>query len=270
VVRVPQAAWAEQVAPPRGGRQMNPRTDPVLTARRRWRTAGPAAMALVVGAGLTGCSVVQKVKNVVHAVEGNKATVDSFTAKLQSAQPPNFEATYTTTGNAPATIVYAVEAPKGLSFTDTPSGGGNPTSVDIIVNSSGEYSCAAGSPPQCQRVQPASQATENQIFDFYTPAHWVTFLRDFSIAAGFAGDKVSSSSMKVNGFTMSCVDFVASGVAGTSTICTTAQGILGYVKVASDTTSFEITQFSTSPSSSLFELPPGAKVTTVKTPTTTT
>jgi hypothetical protein len=250
---------------------MNPRTDPVVTAGRRWRTACLATVVLVVlGAGLTGCSVVRQVKNIVQAVKGNKATIDSFTTKLQSAQPPNFEATYTTTGSAPATIVYAVEAPKGLSFTDTPSGGGNPTSVDIIVNASGEYSCAAGSPPQCQRVQPANQATENQIFDFYTPDHWVTFLRDFSIAAGFAGDKVSSSSMKVNGFAMSCVDFVASGVAGASTICTTTQGILGYVRVASDATSFEITQFSTSPSSSLFELPPGAKVTTVQTPTTTT
>jgi len=75
--------------------------------------------------------------------------------------------------------------------------------------------------------------------------------------------------MTVNGFTMSCVDFIASGVAGTSTICTTAQGILGYVKVASDTTSFEITSYSTSPPASLFELPPGATVTTVPTPTTT-
>jgi hypothetical protein len=250
---------------------MTPRTDAVVSPGRRWRTAGLAALALVVlGGGLAGCSVVLKVKNVVHAVEGNKATIDSFTSKLQSAQPPNFEATYMTTGSAPAKIVYAVEAPKGLSFTDTPSGGSNPISVDIIANTSGEYSCAAGPPPRCQRVQPASQATENQIFDFYTPAHWVTFLRDFSIAAGFAGDKVSSSSMTVNGFAMSCVDFVASGVAGTSTICTTAQGILGYVKVASDVTSFEITNFSTSPSSSLFELPPGAKITTVKTPTTTT
>ena len=239
--------------------------------RREYAVAG--LVLLLVGCGLSGCSIVTKVRNLAHAVEGNKSTVDAFTARIQSGQPPNFEATYTTTGITPATIVYAVEAPKGLAFTDTPSGGNNPISVDIIVNSSGEYSCspeASGSPPSCQRVEPSSQATENQIFDFYTPAHWVTFLRDFSLAAGFAGDKVTSSSMTVNGFAMSCVDFVASGVAGTSTVCTTAQGVLGYVKVASDSTSFEITNFSTSPSSSLFELPPGAKVTTVQTPTTTT
>ena len=42
--------------------------------------------------------------------------------------------------------------------------------------------------------------------------------------------------MTVNGFSMSCVDLQASGVPGTSTICTTSQGILGYVKVASDAT----------------------------------
>ena len=104
-----------------------------------------AGLAVVVlGFGLAGCSVVRKVDNVVHAVEGNRSTVDSFTTKLQAAQPPDFEATYMTTGSAPATIVYAVQAPKGLSFTVTPSGGDNPTSVDIIVNSSGEYSCSAG------------------------------------------------------------------------------------------------------------------------------
>jgi len=250
---------------------MTPRTEVVDKAQRRRRTAGLVASALlVIGVGLTGCSIVNKVKNVAHAVEGNKATIDAFTTKMQSGQPPNFEVTYVTTGSAPAKIVYAVQAPKGLAFTDTPSGGTNATSVDIIVNSSGEYSCSAGSPPSCQRVQPTSQASENEIFDFYTPAHWVNFLRDFSIAAGFAGDKVTSSSMTVNGFAMSCVDFVAPGVAGTSTICTTAQGVLGYVKVASDATSFEITSFSTSPSASLFELPAGAKITTVQTPTTTT
>jgi len=217
---------------------------------------------------------VKAVDKVKHDVEGNKSTIDAFTTKIQAGESTTFEATYITTGSSPATIVYAVQPPKGLAFTATPSGGSGSPSADIIVNASGEYSCT---PPSgststwsCQKLGTATATVENQIFDFYTPAHWVTFLRDFSIAAGFAGDKVSSSSMKVNGFAMSCVDFVASGVAGTSTICTTAQGILGYVKVASDTTSFEITQFSTSPSSSLFELPPGAKVTTVKTPTTTT
>ena len=56
-----------------------------------------------------GCSVVSKVKQAVHNVEGNKATIDSFTQNLQSTKDTAFEATYTTTGSSPATIVYAVD-----------------------------------------------------------------------------------------------------------------------------------------------------------------
>jgi len=77
-----------------------------------------------------------------------------------------------------------------------------------------------------------------------------------------AGDKVTSSTKSLNGFAMNCVDLVAKGVSGTSTICTTSQGILGFVSIASDSTSFQITNYSSSPSPSLFQLPPGATVTT--------
>jgi hypothetical protein len=108
----------------------------------------------------------------------------------------------------------------------------------------------------------AEANNQNQILDFYTPSHWVGFLRDFSLAAGFAGDKVTTSTMTVNGFAMQCVDFRAPGVPGTSTICSTSQGLLGYVKVATESTSFEIEKYSTSPDASLFQLPRGAKVTT--------
>lgn len=252
---------------------MAPRSD-LSKSGHHMRFAAIATVVLaIIGFGATGCSIVAKVRGVAHTLEGNKTTVDAFATKMQSGVPPKFEVTYTTTGSSPAMIVYAVEAPTGLAFMDTPSGSNAPT-LDIVVNSSGEYSCSpasgSGSGPSCQRVQPANQATQNQLFGFYTAAHWVAFLRGFSLAAGFAGDRVTSSTMTVNGFAMSCVDFNAPGVAGTSTICTTTQGILGYVKVASDTTSFEITSFTASPSPSLFDLPPGAKVTTVQTPTTTT
>ena len=124
------------------------------------------------------------------------------------------------------------------STTPPRAGSGDTTPVHIVVNSSGEFACsqpsvtgsASGTQWTCQKLGTADAATENKIFDFYTPAHWVGFLKDFSLAAGLAGDKVSSSTMTVNGFAMNCVDLVAPGVAGTSTICTTAQGILGYVE----------------------------------------
>ena len=149
---------------------------------------------------LTGCSVVRAVSKVAHDVEGNRATIDAFTNKMGSSGAIPFEATYVTTGSSPATIVYAVQPPKGLAFTDTPSASsagksGQINTFDLIVNGQGEFACtpppSGGRIPwQCQKLSGANEAAENNIYDFYTPSHWVTFLKDFSLAAGFAGDQV--------------------------------------------------------------------------------
>jgi hypothetical protein len=233
-----------------------------------WKS-GLVGITLVVGAfGLTSCSAIDKVKGAVDDIRSNKATIDAFSTKLQSGAATPFEATYVTTGNAPATIVYAVQPPTGVAFTETPSAGSGTTAVHLVVNSSGEFACTQPSSQwTCQKLGTASAATQNKIFDLYTPAHWIDFLKGFSLAAGLVGDKVTSSSMTVNGFALNCVDFQASGVPGTSTVCTTSAGILGYVNVASSSTSFEIQRFSSTPSASLFALPPGATVTPVTTGT---
>ncbi len=232
------------------------------------RTTTMAAVLAAAAFTVSSCAAIDKVKNAVHDIRGNKATIDTFTAKLQHPAT-TFEATYVTTGSAPAKVVYAVQPPTGVAFDLTPSGGtGNTSPVHLVANGSGEYACTQSSGWSCQRLQKLSSADENNIFDFYTPQHWVNFLKGFALAAGFAGDKVSTSSMSINGFSMNCVDLKTPGVSGLSTICSTSQGLLGYVKVAQDSTSFEITSFSTSPSADLFQLPAGAKVTTVNTPTT--
>ena len=229
------------------------------------RTGIVMASLVAVGALATGCSVVNKVKQAVHNVEGNKATINSFTQNLQSTKDTAFEATYTTTGSSPATVVYAVDPSSGgLAFHETQTGS-SASNTQVIVNSSGEYACSqsgSGAAWSCQKLGQADATTENKVFDVYTPSHWVSFLKGVSLVAGLAGDKVTSSTMSLNGFDMNCVDLVARGVPGTSTICTTSQGILGYVEVASDSTSFQITNFSSSPEPSLFQLPPGATVTT--------
>lgn len=262
---------------------MTPNTDRGLIVFAHRRAAVIVAVALMLGSvGFSGCGIVKAVKTVTHKVESDKSTMDAFTNKVKSGESVTFEATYVTTGSSPATIIYAVEPPTGLAFKLTSSGstssGNGVSSEDIIVNPSGEYSCSppstsgSGSSPatKCQKLPKANAATYNKILDLYTPAHWVKFLDDFALAAGFAGDTVSSSTLTVNGFNMTCVDFEAPGVAGMSTICTTAQDILGYVKVASSTTSFKITSYSASPAASLFKLPPGATVTTIPPVTTVT
>ena len=240
-------------------------------AHLRSRIGIPLAIAVTVGVLASGCSALSKVRQDVHNVENNRSTIDSFTQNLQSNKSTPFEATYTTTGTSPATVVYAVDPSSGgLAFHETQTGA-DASNLQVIVNSSGEFVCNQSGPAgpwSCQKLGTADAATENKIFDFYTPSHWVSFLKGVSLVAGLAGDKVTSSTMSLNGFDMNCVDLVAHGVPGTSTICSTTQGILGYVRVASDSTSFQITNYSSSPSASLFQLPPGATVTTVTTPTT--
>lgn len=255
---------------------MTPRTGRPAFLRSGRRAASAVAAALMLtGPGLTGCGVVKAVKQVSDDVASNKATVDAFTGRLKSGEATTFEARYVTTGSSPTTVLYAVQPPDDLVFTDSPSPGGGTNDglqVHLVVNSSGAYSCtrpaASGHrsrPPwSCQKLGTASAATRNKILGVYSPAHWVAFLRGFALAAGFAGDKVTTSSLTVNGFGMQCVDFRAAGVAGTSTICTTAQDILGYVKVASDPTSFQIKAYSAAPPAALFKLPAGAKVTTAQ------
>ncbi|HEY1640746.1 MAG TPA: hypothetical protein VGG35_08670 [Streptosporangiaceae bacterium] len=224
---------------------------------------------LAASLGLAGCGglghAVSDVKKAEHDVSANKATIDQFTAGMKTGKATAFRATYTTTGDAPATVTYAVRPPHELAFREAPASGGR-ASVDLIINARGEFACSppasSGARWTCRKLGPARAAVQNQVLGFYTPAHWVTFLRDFSLAAGFAGDKVGSGHLTVNGFRMRCVTFRAAGIHGTSRICTTAQGILGYVKVASQPTSFEITSYTTAPRGALFQLPIGARVTT--------
>ena len=221
------------------------------------------AVAALLIAGLAGCGVVQKIDNISHAVNANRAAIKAFTQDLKSGEATSFSATYVTTGSSPTTVTYAVKPPADVAFKETAQSNGA-ADLDLVSNATGEYSCTSASAASgwtCQKLGKAEAIAQNQIVNFYTPSHWVAFLEAFSIAAGFAGDKVTTSSMTVNGFSMHCVDFRAKGVKGMSTICSTAQNILGFVKVAGNPTSFELKSYSSSPAASLFQLPAGAKIT---------
>jgi hypothetical protein len=225
-------------------------------------TSRALAVAAVLAALLSGCGLVRTINRVTHTVETNRAMIKGFTQSLKSGEATPFEATYITTGGSPITVTYAVRPPTDLAFKQSSKGGvtGN---LELISNSRGEFSCVSGNSSHwaCQKLGKAQAIAQNQIVDIYTPTHWINFLEVFSAAAGFAGDKITDSSMTVNGFSMRCVIFTAKGVRGRSTICSTAQNILGYVKVAGDATSFELKSYSSSPSASLFQLPAGAKLT---------
>lgn len=242
----------------------------ILRSGRRAAAALAVALTLT-GLGLSGCGVVNKVNKITNTVQGNKAIIDKFTSKMSATQGMTYEATYTTTtAGSAAAVTYAVKPPTALAFIFNPaiaSSAGGLGRTDIVANASGSYSCALvpapGSGWTCKKLGAAGAAAKNQLVALYAPSHWVTFLQDFSLAAGFAGDKITKSTKTVNGYQLNCINFTAPAV-GASTLCTTSQGILGYVKAVTGAVSFEIKSYSPSPPTSLFALPRGAKVTGAK------
>ena len=228
----------------------------------RLKIAAAAGLIMVLGASSAGCSVVKKLDKIRHTVGSNRATIKAFTDDLNTGKAVPFQVTYVTTGSSPSTVTYAVQPPSNISFAETATGSDN-SATRLIGNSSGQYSCSQtsqGAQWSCDKLGKASATAQKELFAIYTPGHWATFLHVVAIGAGLAGDKVTTSSKTVNGFAMHCVDLSVKKQ-GTSTICTTQQNILGYVKVAEQSTSFEIKSYTASPPASAFQLPPGATIT---------
>jgi hypothetical protein len=231
-------------------------------------------LAVAAGAGmLSGCTVINDITNAVNTMEANRSIINAFNKNLKSGEKVAFEATYVTTGNAPVTVIYAVDPPKEVDFQEAPGGPGTQAgnnAFDLVANSSGGYSCSpsssgAGSAWSCTKLGNTKSVVQSGVVAIYTPAHWIAFLDVVAIAAGLAGDSVKSTHETINGFAMDCVNLVVQHVSGTSTLCTTSQGILGYVHAAGDSTSFEIRSYTKSPPASVFELPPGATITSPST-----
>ena len=149
-----------------------------------------------------------------------------------------FEATYTTTGSSPATVVYATDPDNDGCLPHHPD---RRECLEHPVHR--EFLRQLPVQPErvlvvVQQVGQGRRGRPEEHLRLLHAVHWVNFLKGVSLVAGLAGDKVTQSTMSLNGFDMSCVDLVAHGVPGTSSICTTQQNILGYVKVAQDSTSF--------------------------------
>lgn len=231
-----------------------------IGARHRVTGLMAAVATAVACVALAGC--VSEFKKVTHDVQANRATIDRFAKTLNRSDTKRFEATYVTTGGAPATIVYAADPPKYLALTYTPSGNG--TRRAMIVNTNGEYECSKTSPHRnwtCKRAGSADTAVRNNLLTIYTPKHWVGFLKGIAIASGLAGDTITTSRQTTDGFALKCVQVHTPAQRGPVKLCTTAQGVLGLVQLDTGATSFKIKSFRPVPPPSLFRLPPGTRVT---------
>ncbi len=235
------------------------------------RTVLIAVVVMTVALGLTGCSKVINAIKTVHNVLHQGAAISALSNKLKSADKNPYEVTYVTTGVSPVTTELASSPPHELAFRTTVSG----QVLEVISNSTGEFACSKGVSSSatwsCAEVKGAEVETEKAMYALYSGAYWIDFLKVYSAAAALQGIKIHSTSMSVNGFALSCVVITGSKANPTnSKWCVTSQGVLGYVSVSAKSADFEIKSYSSSPPSSLFQVPAGATITTVPTATPTT
>jgi len=206
-----------------------------------------------------------------HAVAGGEAVIDSFTATLQPRAARSFEAEYNNAGRGAPGVVYAVRPPDGLLFKVIPLARGK-SRFQVVMNGSGEYSCTSpGTGPArwtCRQMSKAVVAAQNRVVTLYGAARWAAFLKAFARAPGFAryhvhtfitmGHPIPGVRRSPVGTGWRCLDFSPPGTQGIDVICTAAPGILGLVTYRA--ISFIMGSYTTSPSASLFDLPPGAKI----------
>ena len=240
----------------------------------RRQTIAVAVVVIPLALGLTGCSAISKAVNAVKAVHNllhGSAAINSLSAKIKAGDSTtSYDATWVTTGSSPATISYAATPPHDFAFVDTTSSGAQ---TRLFASTAGQFECSRSSASaawQCLKTDLSGLNTSKLAYALYSGAYWIDFLKIYSVAAALHGLTISSASMTVNGFKLTCAVVVSGKKPNqtTSEVCVTAQGILGYVSAAAKSAEFEIKSYSWSPPASLFEVPAGATVTTIPTTTT--
>lgn len=253
-------------------------------------TAALAAGVLLGGLALAGCSAGHAVRKIHHPVAGNdpvagnhlvastpvtngKGTVGAFIARLQAAAATPFEAKYLSGGRVLTVIFYAVRPPDGLLFSESPIVP-NGRRIELVKNGSGEYRCTRRGTGQaqwtCQQLTEAGVTAQNKSFASYTAAYWATYLQKVALAARTKATTFTAFTMppdapptigkRDRAGPMSCIGFRTAGF-GVSTVCAPAPGILGSVFLCQGSVTAPMEWYTTSPPASLFQLPPGAKVT---------
>lgn len=175
-----------------------------------------------------------------------------------------YECSQNSTSNAPLAAGSTGSGATGSGTTGTGTTGSGTTGS----SSSGTTGSAGSSASKwsCLDIGPADETEYQDLFQFYTGSYWIDFLKVYSGVAALDGVHITSKNMTVNGFKLSCVVIKGgNNNPGTSTYCVTSQGILGYVASSGESSDFEIKSYSSSPPSSLFQLPAGASITTLPT-----
>jgi hypothetical protein len=242
------------------------------------RQAGTAAVAFVsLSLALAGCGgSIGKIINTVHALANAAGNLKNLSAEIQKGENATYEATYkiTSTGSSASTFTFAQEPGGKYAYIAPGSNGSGGT--DFVANGKDQYTCSqdsGGAKWSCiETPEPSGTAgLEGDAFYGYSGAYFYSVIESLQVVAAVEGFKVTNSTSSVNGIGLKCVTLTGkeNGQSLNDKWCITNDGIMGLVNSSSsggssssNNSSFEITKLSTSPSSSVFQPPAGASVTT--------
>lgn len=243
------------------------------------RNPGWQRRALMVSGALLACCVsvsacgiltaAKRISTAVHDISGGNAALNAWEKQVKSGEGQKYSVTYETTGKGGGTITFASDPPHDFAYTSGASDGNSAT--DFVEIGSTSYDCTqpSGGKWGCEKLSGAlGSASEAGLFDLYTGAYWLTFLKYYEAAAALEGVTIKNTTMNVNSFPLSCVviDNSKDENNGGTFCVVTATGVLGYIhNNSSPTSDFEIKTYTSSPASSLFQVPAGATVSTVPT-----
>lgn len=181
--------------------------------------------------------------------------IQSLSSAVQAGQHATFKAVYTTHSATAASQTITIEQMPPKSVFGTTSG-------SVINDGTHTYFCSSsGGQQQCVSESGATGNPLASITALFNPSAVLSEFQaaETAAAAHSLGYSLAFSSQTYAGVPTKCVNFTHA--AQTVKYCVTDSGILAYAASAGST--FELTNFTSSPASSDFSLPSGATVITV-------
>ncbi|HEX3334160.1 MAG TPA: hypothetical protein VHS57_07450 [Acidimicrobiales bacterium] len=222
--------------------------------------AGAPGLAVALGLGLA-VAVVPALP--ASAKQISSSQIKSLENELTKTNHLTYEATYTAVNGGQRETVTIAQAPPKSYF--------NASTGSVINNGKTTYFCSqksSGGGEQCITENGTSPLLGLE--DLFSPTAAVAALTEAKqglvsrTIARALGVNVSTSSGNYGGQSATCISVSARGK-GAGKYCITNKGILAYATTSNNAGSnyFELTKFSSSPSSSLFSTPAGATTVTI-------
>ncbi|HXQ60554.1 MAG TPA: hypothetical protein VN799_10655 [Acidimicrobiales bacterium] len=179
--------------------------------------------------------------------------IGALSAQVQAAEKTTFKAVYTTTGSGSNQTVTIEQSPPKSVF--AASSGGS----DINTGTTSYFCSTSNGQDTCYNAGASNPLAS--LAAIFSPATVITELKaaQTQAAAHAAGYDVSFSTQSFAGQSATCATFTASGM--NVKYCVTTQGVLAYA--GSNSGSFTLTSYSSSPPASDFAVPAGATVVTI-------